>query len=222
MKKATTEDRLRQEYFDLLPELIKIQKLIEAKIKWYLKDTIYNLYKKHQQIEIESRVKDCDSAIETLRRRQKQTHRFDENKSDSYTLTALTDLVGLRILVFPPSLIQPVSKVITSKFNAWKPDHTKIDKKVGKKNKKITICKKYRGIVNRKLDIKCEIQIISMLIGAFWDIEHFVLYKPDPTYKGIKEDLTMRRLNNDVLIKLDEFEATFERLISYGSNNKKT
>jgi len=119
-----------------------------------LKDTTYNLDKKHQQIEVESRVKDWDSAIETLRRRQKQTHRFDENKSDSYILTALTDLVGLRILVFPPSLIQPVSKVITSKFNAWKPDHTKIDKKVGKKNKKITICKKYRGIVNRKLDIK--------------------------------------------------------------------
>ena len=52
-----------------------------------------------------------------------------------------------------------------------------------------------------------------MLIGAFWDIEHFVLYKPDPTYKGIKDNLTMRRLNDDVLIKLNEFETTFEELV---------
>jgi hypothetical protein len=52
-----------------------------------------------------------------------------------------------------------------------------------------------------------------MLIGAFWDVEHFVLYKPDPVYKGIKDDLTMRRLNDEVLIKLDEFAATFEELV---------
>jgi len=55
MKKATTEDLLRQEYFDLLPELLKVQQLMEAKIKWYLKDTVYNLDKKYQRIEIESR-----------------------------------------------------------------------------------------------------------------------------------------------------------------------
>jgi len=36
MKKATTEDRLRQEYFDLLPGLIKIQKLMEEKNKMVL------------------------------------------------------------------------------------------------------------------------------------------------------------------------------------------
>lgn len=81
MNKLTTEDRLRQEYFELLPELLKIQQLMEAKIKWYLKGMIYNFDKKYQRIEVVSRIKDCDSAIETLKRKQKQTHSFGEDKS---------------------------------------------------------------------------------------------------------------------------------------------
>lgn len=68
MKTVKTEDLLRQEYFDLLPELAKVQQLMDAKIRWYLKDITYSL-KKHQRIEIESRIKDCNSAINALKRR---------------------------------------------------------------------------------------------------------------------------------------------------------
>lgn len=121
-------------------------------------------------------------------------------------MVKLKDIVGLRILVFPPSLIKPVNKIIISKFRHWRPDHHKLGKTI--------ICNKYDGLVNRKLKIRCEIQIISMLTGAFWDVEHFALYKPDPAYKGIKENLTMRRLGDEVLTKLSEFEKTFEKLIS--------
>jgi ppGpp synthetase/RelA/SpoT-type nucleotidyltranferase len=197
-----TECLLREEYFDLLPELVKVQQLMEAKIRWHLRNITYTL-KKHQRIEIESRIKDCNSAINALKRRQ-QSRSFEDNKS--YYLKTLKDLVGFRVLVFPPSLITSVNEIIISKFRGWKPDHYKLDEKI--------ICNKYDGIVKSKLKIRCEIQIISLLTGAFWDVEHFALYKPDPAYKGIKENLTMRRLGDEVLTKLAEFAKEFENLIS--------
>lgn len=197
-----TENYLCEEYFNLLPELAKVQQLMEARVRWYLKDITFAL-KKHQRIEIESRVKECNSAIDALKRRQ-QSRSFDDN--NSYSLTELKDLVGLRILVFPPGLTTKINKVITAKFRSWKPDHHKLGKTI--------LCKKYDGIANKKLKIRCEIQIISMLTGAFWDIEHFALYKPDPAYKGIRENLKMRRLRDEVLVKLAEFEKTFEKIIS--------
>lgn len=109
-------------------------------------------------------------------------------------------------MVFPAGLITKVNKIITTKFRSWKSDHHKLGKTI--------LCKKYDGLPSKKLKIRCEIQIISMLTGAFWDIEHFALYKPDPAYKGMKENLTMRRLRDEVLVKLAEFEKSFERLIS--------
>ena len=52
---------------------------MEAKVRWYLKDIAYAL-KKHQRIEIESRVKECNSAINALKRRQ-QSRSFDDTRS---------------------------------------------------------------------------------------------------------------------------------------------
>ncbi len=132
MNTKKNESLLRQEYSDLLPELVKVQQLLDAKIRWYLKDIIFSLKKKHQRIEIESRVKDCNSAISALRRRQ-QSRSFEKN--GYYSLTNLKDLVGFRILVFPPSLIKPVKKIITSKFCTWKTDHYRLEK--------IILCNKY-------------------------------------------------------------------------------
>jgi hypothetical protein len=40
-----TENHLREEYFKLLPELAKVQQLIEARVRWYLKDLTFALKK---------------------------------------------------------------------------------------------------------------------------------------------------------------------------------
>jgi ppGpp synthetase/RelA/SpoT-type nucleotidyltranferase len=197
MKKI--EDILREEYFKLLPRMVKIHRLVDTKVRWYLKSVTYHL-KNYQRIEIESRIKECDSAITSLRNKQ-ELGIFDSNKQ--YSLTSLKDLVGARVLIFPPSLINPVNKIIVSKFHDWKSDHEKHG---------VMNIRKYNGYVQNKT-IRSEIQIVSMLTGLFWQVEHFSLYKPDPMYKGIKGNLKMERLYREVLNKLAEFEISFENSI---------
>jgi hypothetical protein len=52
-----------------------------------------------------------------------------------------------------------------------------------------------------------------MLIGQFWDVEHSVIYKPSPLYRGVASSLEMRECTNNVYKALKEFERTFEILI---------
>lgn len=41
------ENKLRTEYSTLLPQLIRIQGLLDAKIRWHLKSIVYNLQSHH-------------------------------------------------------------------------------------------------------------------------------------------------------------------------------
>lgn len=43
---------------------------------------------------------------------------------------------------------------------------------------------KYRGFWNADDQVKSEIQIASLLIGLFWEIEHSAIYKPGPNLRG--------------------------------------
>jgi ppGpp synthetase/RelA/SpoT-type nucleotidyltranferase len=192
---------LRQEYVDIKPQLMKTKNFLDLEVAWHLKALIFNL-KVHERIEIESRIKDCDSAIDSLRRRQ-EGRDFEDNKQ--YSLKELKDLVGLRILVFPASLIDSVNEVILSKFNEWTSDHIK------QENPKIL---KYDGIVNDNHTFRCEIQIVPMLIGKFWEVEHSAFYKPSPSLKGIMKHSKIQRLYDEVIEKLYEFEIAFEKVIS--------
>ncbi len=58
-----------------------------------------------------------------------------------------------------------------------------------------------------------EYQIVSMLTGLFWEIEHSAIYKPVPRLKNIVESPDMQTSTSAVLGALDAFEAEFERLI---------
>jgi len=197
-------DRLRREYFHLLPQMQKLKILLEANIKWHFKSFAYEL-KKYQRLEFESRIKECDSAIESLRRKKHKQGERDFDDSQSYSLKDLKDLIGIRILVFPVSLITEAGEVITSKFRNWETDH--------EKHGDVQILK-YDGFLDEDKKIRCEIQLVPMLTGMFWEVEHSALYKPHPKYKNVKEDLKLKRLYTEILNKFAEFEKTFEEVVS--------
>ena len=58
--------------------------------------------------------------------------------------------------------------------------------------------------------IKGEYQIVSMLTGLFWEVEHSAMYKPSPDLKGVARSLAMQERYKDVLKALKAFEEEFE------------
>jgi len=63
-----------------------------------------------------------------------------------------------------------------------------------------------------------EYQIVSVLTGLFWNIEHSAIYKPSPQLKGVARSLTMQERKEDVLKAPNAFEEEFERLVREGSS----
>lgn len=201
MKSQKAEDYLRKEYFQLLPKMTKILLLLETRIKWYLRNNNYGLTS-YQRITVESRIKECESAINSLLNKQQFCAFRDDTK---YTLKQLKDLIGVRILVFPSNLLEEVNNTIISKLPHWESDPELVGE--------VKILK-YRGFVERNKTIKCEIQIVPMLTGLFWEVEHFVLYKPQPQYKNTKSDPDMKKYYREVLNTFVKFEKAFEKVIS--------
>src|SRR6266851_1236518 len=101
MNERTVEDRLREEYFALSSDVRRVVDELEAEVRHCLLPLSSSLHK-YEKIEVTSRVKDCESALGALRRRQEGAT-FDPDRADSYTLTSLNDLAGVRVLVFPRS-----------------------------------------------------------------------------------------------------------------------
>jgi hypothetical protein len=66
-----------------------------------------------------------------------------------------------------------------------------------------------------------EYQIVSMLTGLFWEVEHSALYKPAPQLRGVARSLEMRESSEKVHIALNNFAMEFERLIGDYKNRKK-
>jgi len=208
LNEKKTEDDLREDYFRLLPLMRRMEFLLESQIRWHLKSIIYDL-EPYQRIEIRSRIKDCDRAISSLRRRREGI--FDP--AQKYSLAELKDLVGFRILVFPESLISTVNKIVTEKFSSLKSDPV-----LKKGNPEDIIALKYHGYINEHDKFQSEIQIVSMLIGLFWEVEHFTLYKQDPSFKGvISEDL--KNQNDKILDALEEYSILFESTLRENLNN---
>jgi len=66
MAERTVDDRLREEYFNLLPEIRRVVEYLEVQIRHRLLAMRGEL-EKFEQIEVRSRVKECESAIASLR-----------------------------------------------------------------------------------------------------------------------------------------------------------
>ena len=61
--------------------------------------------------------------------------------------------------------------------------------------------------------LTAELQIVSSLIGSFWEVEHSALYKTSPNLQGVMHSPSMKARQRAVLSALRDFETEFERLI---------
>ena len=123
MTKRTVEDRLREEYSRLSPDIQRVLLQLRTDVDHLLLEIRLNL-KHHERVHIEARAKECDSAIGALRRRI-EGRQFDEDTPDKYTLTTLPDLAALRVLVFPKSRLDEVNALVQLKYvkhGDWTPD----------------------------------------------------------------------------------------------------
>ena len=208
MSERTVEDRLREEYFVLLPEARRALEELEAEIRYCLLPLSTKL-DKYERLVVTSRIKDCESALGALRRRQ-EAATFDPEKADSYTLTQLNDLVGVRVLAFPRSRLIETDKSLRQHFPSWTSDPIP----AGNESRE-PLAFKYHGYCSRSPNVHAELQIVPMLSGLFWEVEHSAIYKPSPELKSAVESLGMQQRTKDVLKALQAFEDEFERLLQH-------
>ena len=212
MSERTVEDHLREEYFGLLPKIKAVAEELEAQVRFCLLPLSTKL-QTYERLEIQSRVKDCESGIQSLRRRIEGAT-FDRDRSDSYTLASLHDLAGVRVLAFPPGRLIEADTILRERFPNWTPDH------VFDKTTSDTLAFKYYGNCRADAKVCGEYQVVSMLTGLFWQVEHAALYKLSPELKGLEGSLEMEERRSAVYEALREFEESFERMLRRGPLNK--
>jgi hypothetical protein len=204
----TIEDCLREEYFRLLPDIRRVVEHLEAKVK-YLVLPIRRKLDKYEQVVITSRVKDCDTAVDSLRRNQEGAI-FDPEQPTRYTLASLGDLAGVRVLAFPSGRLAEVDDEIGKRFDSWEADPISLGEA------ELPLVPRYRGYCcEASGSVRGEIQIVPMLIGLFWEVEHSATYKPSPELKRVATDPEMRRCASEVYKALRAFEQQFEALLPH-------
>ncbi len=175
---------------------------------------ISRVLKPHENMVVKVRLKDCASAIDKLRQfnpiepsaGRNPGGVFDPDMPEAYNLLSLRDLVGVRVLAFPSSRLTEVDGVLRSHFPDWVADPI-VDTVTEQR-----LAFKYNGLyTDSDTGIPCEYQIVSTLIGLFWEVEHAAIYKQSPSFKGLAP--VMREQTSDVYRTLKVFEDQFERLI---------
>ena len=118
----------------------------------------------------------------------------------------MKDLAGVRVLAFPQSRLGEINETLRAVFQSWTPDPVKSDK--GE-----ILAFKYSGLCSTNNKVRGEYQIVSMLIGLFWEVEHAAIYKSTPRLRGVVRSLEMQERSQEVLKALSAFEREFERLV---------
>ena len=207
MPGRTIEDRLREEYFDLLPDIRRVGLQLEAETKYHTLPILQKLTE-YEQLVVRSRVKDCESAIKALRRRQ-EGRTFDPDKPEEYSVLNLPDLAGARVLVFPQIRLIEIDDLLRGRdsFTRWASDPVK-------DGDGTVLALKYNGYFEKVSEkVRAEYQVVPMLIGLFWEVEHSAIYKPALSLKGIAESEEIKKLKTDVERALSHFEAGFESFV---------
>jgi ppGpp synthetase/RelA/SpoT-type nucleotidyltranferase len=204
MSRRTIEDQLRSEYFELLPHVRRVADEAEAEARYLLVPVMRSL-ESHERIVVKSRVKDCESAIESLRRR---TDYFKlEPSTESPSLRLLKDLAGVRILAFPKRRVIEIDKALRERFCNWTADP--VPAIPGTTD---LLAFKYHGLCGPHCHVHAEIQLISMLIGLFWEVEHGALYKPGEQLRHAEISARMQRHYADVIRAINSFEQEFDSI----------
>ena len=159
----TVEDRLREEYFSLLPEMHRVADRLETEIR-YLLLPVSGRLQRYERLAVKSRVKSCESALDKLRRHQ-ETRDFKDRPQEAYMLTSLNDLAGVRVLAFPRHWLADVDRRLRSEFPTWTPDPVKDGGELQ--------TFKYHGYCPQASErVRGEYQVVSMLTGLLgkWSI----------------------------------------------------
>jgi hypothetical protein len=183
---------LREEYFNLLPDIRRVVDELEAEVKHCLVPISLRL-DKYERLVVTSRVKDCESAVDSLRRRQEGAT-FDTERPELYMLSNLNDLAGVRVSAFPRSRLAEADHQLRKRFPSWTPDPVP-----GYDDDDAPLALKYHGCCKASDTIRAEFQIVPMLTALFWEVEHAALYKPSPRLKGAARSLEMKERTRDVL-----------------------
>jgi ppGpp synthetase/RelA/SpoT-type nucleotidyltranferase len=206
MKLRTAEDYLREEYSVLLPEIRHAAAELETQVKHLLLPVTRTLAR-HEQLIVKSRVKECESAIESLTRRIELATLARSKRDHAPSLTMLNDLAGVRVLAFPKCRVIEIDKMVRHRFSGWTPDP--VPALPGCAN---SLALKYHGYLSESGSVRAEIQLISMLVGMFWEVEHAALYKPGAHLRAMGIALKMQARYADVIHALNRFEAEFDAL----------
>ncbi|ADW68312.1 nucleotidyltransferase family protein [Granulicella tundricola] len=215
MSSRKVEDLLREEYLDLLPELVRLADDLKARIEFHILPVARQL-KTYENLIVKARIKDCSSAIDALKRRS-QARLFDQEHPDLYSLKALRDLVGIRVLAFPSEQAAQVDTLLRDEFPEWTSDPV-IDSQTGQQ-----LASKYYGVdPHSPSALLCEYQIASTLTGLFWEVEHAAIYKSAPNLKAFINSPAMRERTSDVYSALKAFEGEFERQLKQADRSGKS
>jgi hypothetical protein len=206
MPERSVEDRLRQEYFELLPEIRRVAEHLETEVRHRVLPLFLRL-DAYERLVVTSRIKECESALDALRRRQEGAT-FDRDQPELYSLTTLNDLAGVRVLAFPRSRLSEIDRLLRESFPAWVPDPVP-----GLQADDEPLAFKCYGYCDASQIVRGEYQVVSMLTGLFWEVEHAAIYKPTPRLKGIAGHFRMRERTLEVYRALQAFEEEFEDLI---------
>jgi ppGpp synthetase/RelA/SpoT-type nucleotidyltranferase len=201
----TAEDHLREEYVVLLPDVRRAADEIEAEVRYLLRPITRDL-QPHERLMIRCRVKECESAIATLKRRQEYSS-FQGIRPTALSLRALNDLAALRVLAFPKQRVLQSDELVRKRFPEWNADPVS-----GGRSDSEILALKYHGLCSQHSVVRSEIQVLSMLIGLFWEVEHGALYKPSRHLASSMKFEELRLRNDEVIGALLAFENAFEDL----------
>jgi ppGpp synthetase/RelA/SpoT-type nucleotidyltranferase len=209
------EDLLRAEYVALLPSMQRIFAQIETEVRYALLPLTLPL-DRYERVLVRGRLKECESAVDALRRRQ-EGGTFVPEEPERYSLTALPDLVGVRVLTFPHRHFESVRQLLAPMTGSWKSDHLAGPDPAGS-----PVALKYDGLRNPTDSVRVEVQIVSLLVGLFWEVEHAAIYKPSPSLRGVEKSPAMQTKTAAVLAALRDFEEEFDRQIDDAAAIKPT
>ncbi len=217
MLERPIEDRLREEYLTLLPEIRLVADELETQGNHCLLP-IKRKLRAYEQVVVGSRIKECESAIDALQRRQ-QWKTFDPNRASEYSLTQLKDLAGVQVLVFPRSRLGEVNKALLQRFPNWESDRITLTDPEDKTKR--VLAEKYQGFCQASRRVCGEYQIVPMLLGLFWRVEHDVIYKPSPELRGIEPATEMKERIFAVYAALERFETAFDTMVQEGRDRRR-
>jgi hypothetical protein len=156
----------------------------------------------YEKLVVKSRIKECESALNTLLG-PKEGRIFDPDRPGGYSLTQLPDLVGVRVLVFPNSRLIQVDKVLRKRFAGWTAKPIKYGSGPAQAPKYFGYCDEVSQ------DIRCEYQVVPMLLGLFWEVEHAAMYK----FRSAANSKDMRNHRTVVEDSLIGFEKGMESFV---------